>query len=114
MAREARVLAGVPHDEHVTLADRMPAEEIRVRHLANVHAVRRLEEEPALVDQAHERQRRLAYLGREASEVVEAPFATGVEHAVAAESGKTRALFGPGGLASRDCAPWLLSRHVLL
>src|SRR5262249_26293748 len=93
------------------LADRVPAEEVGVRHFAHVHAVGRLEEQTVGVDQAHQGKRRLADARREAGQIVEAGLAPGVEHTVTPQSRKAGALFGTARLAPRYCSFWTVSRH---
>jgi hypothetical protein len=102
MIRESRILRGIGDDEHVALADGLAAEEVRIRKLTDIHAVRRFEEQPVRVDQTHQGYRRLADVRRERGQFVEASLPTRVEHAVAAQSGQSRALLSTGRLTPRD------------
>src|SRR6267143_4765964 len=101
MLCKARILVGVGDDEEVALANGMAAEEIRIGYLAEVDTVRRLEEQPVRIHQAHQRYRRFADGRREAGQIVEPGLAAGFEHAIAAQSRKTRALLRAGSKTSR-------------
>jgi len=97
MIGEARIQAGVRNDEHFRCRMAWPQKKFRVRKLAHVHAVRRLEEQPVGVDQADQRIRRFADARREAGQVVEAGLAPGVEHAVAPQRGRRALSSAPEG-----------------
>src|SRR5713101_8764777 len=113
MLCKARILVGVGDDEEVALANGMAAEEIRIGYLAEVDTVRRLEEQPVRIHQAHQRYRRFADGRREAGQIVEAGLAPGLEHAIAAQGRKTRALLRAGGkLSPRDRATCASDRHL--
>src|SRR5258705_11865241 len=101
MIRESRVLRGIGNDEHVALADSLTAEEVRMRNLTDIHAKRRFEEQPVRVDQTYQGYRCLADVRRERGQVVEASLPARVEHAVAAQSGQSRALLSTGRLTPR-------------
>src|SRR6266853_3543398 len=91
----------------------MTAEKIRVRHLADIDTVRRFEEQTVRVDQTHQRYRRFADARREAGQVVEPGLAPGLEHAIAAQGRKTRALLRAGGkLSPRDRGTCASDRHL--
>src|SRR5712691_10455804 len=96
MLREARILVCVGDDEEVALTNGMTAEKVRVRYLAKVDAMRRFEEQTVRVHQAHQRYRRFADGRREAGQIVEPGLAAGLEHAIAAQGRKTRALLRAG------------------
>jgi len=65
-------------------------------------------------DQAYQRYRRLADGGGEAGKIVEAGLAPGLEHAIAAQGRKTRALLRAGRkLARRDRGAWAFDRHAI-
>ncbi len=98
--REPRIFERVGNHEDVALANRMTAEEVRVRHLPGIDSVRRLEEQAVAVDQAHQGNRRLADIRRQAGEIVEPGFAPGIEHAIGTQGRESRALLrcGKGNL----------------
>src|SRR5207247_3160605 len=79
----------------------MAAKKIRVRHLAEVEAMRRFEEQAVRVHQAHQRYRRFADGRREAGKIVEPGLPSGFEHAIAAQGRKARALLCAGSKAAR-------------
>src|SRR5205809_3682369 len=101
MLCEARILVCIGDDEEFALANGMAAEKIRIGYLAKVEAMRRFEEQAVRVHQAHQRYRRFADGRREAGQIVEPGLAAGFEHAIAAQSRKTRALLRARSKTSR-------------
>src|SRR5881392_3376489 len=101
MLCEARILVRVGDHEEFALANGMAAEKVRIRYLAKVDAMRRFEEQAIRVHQAHQRYRRFADGRREAGKIVETGLPAGLEHAIAAQGRKARALLCAGSKAAR-------------
>ena len=86
---EARIQQGVGHDEQVGLVDGVGAERDVARRLRHVHPDPRLEPLAVAVDEADERHRGAADLGRQQREIVEALLRFGVEDPVATQRRQT-------------------------